>query len=128
MTSPRWTIAVGCVSCLVVLYFWMTMFLASGWIRQRPGDLSPLLIGICLSVVLSVPAAVKGAKWWYTSTALNAGTPIWGHVAIPLTGLPRHRYDAATYKFTGKERDSESGLDYFGARHYAGLGRFTLPD
>lgn len=24
-----------------------------------------------------------------------------------------------TYKFTGKERDSESGLDYFGARHYS---------
>jgi hypothetical protein len=77
MTYPRWTIAVGCVSCLAVLYFWMTMFLAAGWIRQRPGDLFPLLIGICLSAVLSVPAAVKGSKWWYTSTALNAGTLIW---------------------------------------------------
>jgi RHS repeat-associated protein len=33
------------------------------------------------------------------------------------------------YKFTGKERDAESGLDYFGARHYSnGLGRFTTPD
>jgi RHS repeat-associated protein len=33
------------------------------------------------------------------------------------------------YKFTGKERDTESGLDYFGARHYAGgLGRFLSPD
>ena len=33
------------------------------------------------------------------------------------------------YKFTGKERDAETGLDYFGARHYSsGLGRFITPD
>jgi RHS repeat-associated protein len=32
-------------------------------------------------------------------------------------------------KFTGKERDSESGLDYFGARHHASaLGRFMSVD
>ena len=31
--------------------------------------------------------------------------------------------------FTGKERDSESMLDYFGARYYgSALGRFTSPD
>ena len=36
---------------------------------------------------------------------------------------------AMRYKFTGKERDQESGLDYFGARYYASsLGRFTSPD
>ena len=34
-----------------------------------------------------------------------------------------------TYKFTGKERDSETGLDYFGARYYSSaLGRFMTPD
>ncbi|HXY78887.1 MAG TPA: RHS repeat-associated core domain-containing protein [Candidatus Acidoferrales bacterium] len=33
------------------------------------------------------------------------------------------------YKFTGKERDAESGLDDFGSRHYgSGLGRFMQPD
>lgn len=33
------------------------------------------------------------------------------------------------YKFTGKERDSESGLDNFGARYDASsLGRFMTPD
>lgn len=33
------------------------------------------------------------------------------------------------YKFTGKERDSETGNDYFGARFYASnLGRFLSPD
>ena len=32
-------------------------------------------------------------------------------------------------KFTGKERDSESGLDNFGARYYASnMGRFLSPD
>jgi RHS repeat-associated protein len=31
--------------------------------------------------------------------------------------------------FTGKERDSESGNDYFGARYYASsMGRFLSPD
>jgi RHS repeat-associated protein len=34
-----------------------------------------------------------------------------------------------TYKFTGKERDGESGLDNFGARYYgSSMGRFTSPD
>ena len=37
--------------------------------------------------------------------------------------------DTINQKFTGKERDSESGLDYFGARFYgSALGRFTSPD
>ena len=37
--------------------------------------------------------------------------------------------DAVNQKFTGKERDAESGLDYFGARYYgSALGRFTSPD
>jgi RHS repeat-associated protein len=30
---------------------------------------------------------------------------------------------------TGKERDTETGLDYFGARYFSGAqGRFTSPD
>jgi len=33
------------------------------------------------------------------------------------------------HRFTGKERDSESGLDYFGARYYASnMGRMMSPD
>ena len=32
-------------------------------------------------------------------------------------------------RFTSKERDGETGLDYFGARYYASaMGRFTSPD
>jgi RHS repeat-associated protein len=37
--------------------------------------------------------------------------------------------DSNRYKFTGKERDNETQLDYFGARYYSnGLGRFITPD
>lgn len=37
--------------------------------------------------------------------------------------------DAVPQHFTGKERDQESGLDYFGARYYgSSTGRFTSPD
>ncbi len=37
--------------------------------------------------------------------------------------------DSNHYKFTGKERDAETGLDYFGARYYSNaLGRFTSAD
>jgi RHS repeat-associated protein len=37
--------------------------------------------------------------------------------------------DFVNQKFTGKERDEETGLDYFGARYYGNtLGRFTSPD
>ena len=37
--------------------------------------------------------------------------------------------DATPLHFTGKERDTESGNDYFGARYYAStMGRFISPD
>jgi RHS repeat-associated protein len=43
---------------------------------------------------------------------------------IPITGS-----DINNYKFTGKERDTESGLDNFGARYNAStMGRFMTPD
>jgi RHS repeat-associated protein len=38
-------------------------------------------------------------------------------------------YDCAAPWFTGKERDAETGLDYFGARYMSSAqGRFTSPD
>jgi RHS repeat-associated protein len=37
--------------------------------------------------------------------------------------------DSLRQKFTAKERDVETGLDYFGARYYSSVqGRFTTPD
>ena len=42
---------------------------------------------------------------------------------------PPCTYDAVFRKFTGKERDTKSGLDMFGARYYgSSMGRFMTPD
>jgi RHS repeat-associated protein len=39
------------------------------------------------------------------------------------------QHELLAYKFTGKERDSESGLDNFGARYDAStMGVFMTPD
>jgi RHS repeat-associated protein len=47
----------------------------------------------------------------------------YGGIAYTSGADPNH------YKFTGKERDSESGLDDFDARYYAStMGRFMTPD
>ena len=46
-------------------------------------------------------------------------------------GTPRYVHSCILIasRSTGKERDSESGLDYFGARHYSSsMGRFMSPD
>jgi RHS repeat-associated protein len=71
----------------------------------------------------STYASFQGARtriFSYDSSANN----------IPLVSLeipPRH---APNFRqFTGKERDQETGLDYFGARYYgSALGRFTATD
>lgn len=73
----------------------------------------------------------------------SGGWPVWsgqftpfgqeivsGQVLSATLGNPQPG-DGTTmhYKFTGKERDSESGLDYFGARYYASnVGRWVSPD
>jgi RHS repeat-associated protein len=53
-------------------------------------------------------------------------------VAISSTaiGISGTLYDTRTEsRYTGKERDAESGLDYFGARYYASnMGRWMSPD
>lgn len=42
---------------------------------------------------------------------------------------PTATLDSGTEKFTSKERDVETGLDYFGARYFSSAqGRFTTPD
>ncbi|MGA8782731.1 MAG: RHS repeat-associated core domain-containing protein [Terracidiphilus sp.] len=45
------------------------------------------------------------------------------------TGAPATADDATEHHFTGKERDTESGNDYFGARYYgSSMGRMMSPD
>jgi len=59
----------------------------------------------------------------------GAGTVYYDDVqvtALNPSGLPSF---ANHYKFTAKERDPETGCDYFGARYYCNpIGRFITPD
>ena len=49
--------------------------------------------------------------------------------SFPDPDAPGTADDATPLHFTGKERDTESGNDYFGARYYAStMGRFLSPD
>ena len=58
--------------------------------------------------------------------------PVCPHVFdyFPYGGeIPIINNDSNRYKFTGKERDAESGLDNFDVRYYgSSLGRFMKPD
>jgi RHS repeat-associated protein len=52
-----------------------------------------------------------------------------GFTTTPASGAPSTADDATEHHFTGKERDTESGLDYFGARYYgSSMGRFMSAD
>jgi RHS repeat-associated protein len=49
--------------------------------------------------------------------------------SFPDQYAPSTANDSTPLHFTGKERDTESGNDYFGARYYASsMGRFMSPD
>ena len=68
--------------------------------------------------------ALGTSRYVYSLAGANVSDyyPFGGERVIS-TGTPNH------YKFTGKERDSESGLDEFGARYYSSqYGRFMTPD
>lgn len=61
--------------------------------------------------------------------AWHGGTVAARHDYYPFGGEHTAWSDGETHKFTGQERDSETGLDYFIARHYASnLGRFLQVD
>jgi len=68
----------------------------------------------------------------------TAGIPELDYQSLPFGDMPQTvsdpnaisgANDATPLHFTGKERDTESGNDYFGARYYASsMGRFMSPD
>jgi RHS repeat-associated protein len=65
-----------------------------------------------------------------TQMELSAGGwPVWQGQFTPFGGELSDGGTPMHYKFTGKERDTESGLDYFGARYYgSSMGRWMSPD
>jgi RHS repeat-associated protein len=61
-----------------------------------------------------------------TCTCLPFGNSIGNSLQTQCSGPGA---DATEHHFTGKERDAESGNDYFGARYYSSeMGRFMSPD
>ncbi|HZL26958.1 MAG TPA: RHS repeat-associated core domain-containing protein [Acidobacteriaceae bacterium] len=57
------------------------------------------------------------------------GWPLWQGQFAPFGQELDTQTTSMHYKFTGKERDAESGLDYFGARYMSSsMGRFMSPD
>ena len=57
------------------------------------------------------------------------GWPVWQGDFAPYGEEINAQQTSNHYNFTGKERDTESGNDYFGARYYASsVGRFMSPD
>ena len=99
---------------------------------SRPAVLTALLLGL-LAVS---PARAQVVEYYHTDAIGNvrAITDASGNV------IERHDYQpygeewlpqggAQPLRFTGKERDAETGLDYFGARYYGSkVGRFTTVD
>jgi RHS repeat-associated protein len=79
-----------------------------------------------------------GHKHYYFSDHLGSASVITSDLGVIQEESDYYPYggeiaitngDPNTYKFTGKERDSESGLDMFGARYYgSSLGRFETAD
>jgi RHS repeat-associated protein len=69
----------------------------------------------------------RQGSWTYSGTVHQSF-----EVAISYTslGISNPLYDTRVEsRYTGKERDTESGLDYFGARYYASsMGRWMSPD
>lgn len=68
--------------------------------------------------------AVRRMDYWPFGMELSVVDTAWR------TGALGFAVDAKSrLKFTGKERDAETGLDYFGARYFSGAqGRFTSVD
>ena len=99
---------------------------------KRPTGLTALLLGL-LAVS---PARAQVVEYYHTDAIGNvrAITDASGNV------IERHDYQpygeewlpqggTQPLRFTGKERDAETGLDYFGARYYGSkIGRFTTVD
>jgi RHS repeat-associated protein len=79
---------------------------------------------------------ISNSVTWYFGDHLGSSRVVWSTAAndnsdfYPFGGERVITSGTAnTYKFTGKERDAESGLDYFGARYYASsMGRWMSPD
>jgi RHS repeat-associated protein len=93
-----------------------------------------LLMGVAAPALAQPPAEVVE---YYHTDALGSvravtdqsGALVRRHDYFPFGEEYLVQVGADNHRFTGKERDAETGLDYFGARYYASRsGRFTSVD
>lgn len=75
-------------------------------------------------------SGVPVSRMDYLPFGVQVPSSLGGRSNLSDGGVPTYFSDGAVkQKFTGKERDTETGLDYFGARYMsAAQGRFTSPD
>jgi RHS repeat-associated protein len=110
-------------------------------VRRRPRAAWRVAAPVGLALLLNVlaPAIVAGQTTveYYHVDALGsvravtneAGEVIIRHDFLPFGQEWGQEEGTDPRRFTGKERDPETGLDYFGARYYrANVGRFTTVD
>jgi len=82
-----------------------------------------------LETAVGTSGPVVSQNYDYFPFGAEIGTGTAGRDGTFSPGAYPSAANGPSMKFTGKERDSESGLDYFGARYFSGAqGRFTGPD
>jgi RHS repeat-associated protein len=84
-----------------------------------------------LHFAIADPLGTKRVEVGTAGCATSYASLPYGNGLTPGTvpGYSQCNLDATEHHFTGKERDTESGNDYFGARYYASsMGRFMSPD
>jgi RHS repeat-associated protein len=80
-------------------------------------------------VTLTYVANSTGQMRIHLHYVAGAGTIYYDDVQVVALNPPGNLNFANHYKFTGKERDPETGCDYFGARYYCNpIGRFITAD
>jgi RHS repeat-associated protein len=103
---------------------WLVGFRDSRQNEQIPNAMTayqPKTLPSCVYDCAYLSYRGNGASMFGYDASINWVTAI--HFAVS----PENT--AKSCQSTGKERDSESGLDYFGARYFgSALGRFTSPD
>ena len=86
--------------------------------------------------IQSVPSATGDTTYYVGDhlgsmrmTSSISGWPLSSYTFYPFGQEQNPTTDPNHYKFTGQERDSESNLDYFKARHFNfSTGQFMSPD
>jgi RHS repeat-associated protein len=104
---------------------------------RSPGRVRACFLSAVVLLAAAVTPAVGQTVEYYHLDALGSvravtdqsGTVIRQHNYFPFGEGDGTTAGTAAQRFTGKERDAETGLDYFGARYYASrTGRFTTVD